>query len=147
MSPTWEFEYSVDVNATREAAWAFWSNVANWTSIDPAVEWVRIDGPFEAGAHGETKPVGAPPNQWRLVEVDPPVRAVIEIPVAAGAVRFTWTLRDRSVGGATLTQLVELIGDGAGQYVDALQGLAAGIPAGMKALAAAIDRLAVGPPS
>jgi hypothetical protein len=42
---------------------------------------------------------------------------------------------------------VELEGAGAGQYLDAVQGLAHNIPLGMRKLVAAIERVAGGPPN
>jgi hypothetical protein len=147
MTPAWAFEHSVDVHATRAEAWRFWSDVANWALVDPAVEWARLDGPFEAGTRGQTKPVGAPATEWTLTTVEPASRAVIEIEAPGAVVRFTWTLRDASGGGATLTQHVELEGEDASKYLDAIADLAHNIPLGMSKLAAAIDHAASGPPN
>ena len=146
MSSAWTFEHTIAVRASRDAAWAFWSDVANWAAIDPAVEWARLDGPFVAGTRGETKPVGAPSNAWRLVEVAAPTHAVIEIPIPGAAVRFTWTFADDGAGGATLTQLVDLSGERAEQYLDSMPPLAAGIPPGMRKLADTIERSTGGSP-
>ena len=119
----------------------------NWAEVDPAVEWARVDGAFEAGARGETKPVGAPANAWQVVEVDPGRRAVIELRVPGAEVRFSWSFEDGRDGGAVLTQVVEVSHDTAEKNPEAMQGLAAGIPPGMQKLATAIDRAAGGPPN
>ncbi len=50
----YEFQHSVEVDVSRKAAWRFWTNVENWV-LDGDVEWVKLDGPFQAGAHGTTK--------------------------------------------------------------------------------------------
>ena len=135
------------MHATREAAWRFWSDVANWAVIDPAVEWAHLDGPFEAGTSGQTKPVGEPPTRWRLVAVEPASRAVIELDAPGAVLRFTWTLRDDSRGATTLTQRVELEGDEAAQYLEAMKDLAENIPLGMHKLVSAIERSAAGSPN
>ena len=144
MEPVWTFEHVATAHAAREAAWQFWSDVGNWTMVDPAVEWVRLDGPFEAGTCGHTKPVGAPPTKWTLVAVEPGRRAVIELAAPGAVVRFVWMLDDDSGGGTTLKQRVELEGDQALQYLDAIQVLAENIPAGMNKLVLAIERLRPG---
>ena len=147
MPVAWTFEHSVMVRATRAAAWAYWSDVANWSVVDPAVEWARLDGPFEAGRRGQTKPVGRPATDWTLVAVEAGRRAVIEIAAPGAVVRFTWTLDDGEAGGARLTQRLESGGDASGPYVGAMQGLADNIPLGMQKLVAAIERAAGGPPN
>ena len=145
MKPAWTFEYSVNVHAGRAAAWRFWSDVANWAVVDPAVEWVELDGPFEAGTSGRTKPVGAPTTQWRLVDVEPGRRAVIELAAPGAVVRFVWTLSDESRGATRLTQRVELEGEETEPYLEAVQGLAENIPLGMDKLVSAIEGAASGP--
>lgn|SRR5262245_13497217 len=147
MIPAWTFEHSVKVRATRAAAWRFWSDVANWAAIDPAIEWACLDGPFETGTSGRTKPVGAPATQWTLVAVEPASRAIIELTAPGAVVRFTWTLRDDNSGGAMMTQRVELEGTEAAQYLEAVQGLAENIPLGMDKLVSAIERATTGPPN
>ena len=147
MREAWRFEHTVEVRAGREAAWTFWSNVANWAEVDPAVEWARVDGGFVAGARGETKPVGAPANAWTLAEVDAGRRAVIAMGGPGVDVRFVWTFGEASNGGAVLTQVVEVSGEDLEPYSESLEGMAAGIPAGMMKLAAAIERAGVRPPN
>jgi hypothetical protein len=137
--PAWSFEHSVTVYAPCETAWRFWSDVANWAEVDPAVEWASLDGPFAAGTRGQTKPVGAAPTQWTLVEVEPARRAVIELAAPGAILRFVWMLSDEGHTGTRLTQRAELDGDDAAQYLDAVQGLEANIPLGMNKLVAAIE--------
>ena len=144
MTPAWSFEHSVTVRAAREAAWRFWSDVANWAVVDPAIEWARLDGPFEAGTRGQTKPIGAAATQWTLVAVEPASRAVIELAAPGAVVRFTWLLCD-DPRGASLTQRVELEGKAAAQYLEAMQGLAGNIPLGMDKLVSAIEAATSGP--
>ena len=140
MDPAWRFEHTIEVRATRNAAWSFWSNMTNWAVVDPGVEWARLDGPFVAGTRGETKPVNAPTTQWILSEVEPEKRAVIEMEIPGAVLRFIWTFQDIKSGGATLTQALELSGENTGQYMAVMRQLEQNVPAGMAKLAAAIDR-------
>jgi hypothetical protein len=43
------FTHSVECPVEREFAWGFWAEFENWTAVDPAMESVRLDGPFAAG--------------------------------------------------------------------------------------------------
>jgi hypothetical protein len=147
MNTAWHVEHTIEVRASRAAAWAYWSNVANWAEVDPAVEWARVDGAFAAGSRGETKPMGAPANAWTLAEVDAGRRAVIAMRIPGADVRFAWRFGDGRDGGAVLTQVIEVSGDDLAPYAKELERLAAGIPAAMRKLAAAIDRDAAGPPN
>ncbi len=135
------------MHASRDAAWRFWSDLANWSAVDPAVEWARLDGPFEAGSTGSTKPVGGPATRWTLAAVEPGRRAVIELAAPGAVVRFTWALEDAGGGGTTLTQRVELEAADAARYLDGVRVLAENIPAGMNKLVAAIEAAAAGSPS
>ena len=147
VSTLWKFEHTVRVRASREAAWAYWSNVANWVEVDPAVEWARIDGAFETGSRGETKPIGAPANAWTLADVEAGRRAVIAMRVPGAEVRFAWSFGDGPDAGVVLTQVVEVLGDDLKPFAEALDAMAVGIPPAMLKLATAIDRYAAGPPN
>jgi hypothetical protein len=147
VSTVWKVEHTVKVRASRAAAWAYWSNVAHWGEVDPAVEWARIDGAFEAGARGATKPIGAPANAWTLADVEAGRRAVIAMSVPGAEVRFAWSFGDGPDAGAVLTQVVEVLGDDLKPFAAALEAMAEGIPLAMLKLAAAIDRPAAGPPN
>lgn len=65
----WTTQASVTCKATPEAVWKLW-NTENWTKWDPAVEWVRLDGPFQVGTRGEMKPKGGPKTKFTVTRVD-----------------------------------------------------------------------------
>jgi hypothetical protein len=136
----WSFEHSVETKTGREVAWRFWSNVANWAKVDPAVEWVRLDGPFAPDTTGVTKPVGQEEIHWRLAEVESGERAVVEILTTGAVLRFTMRFEDKPDGGTRMTQTVTLDGERAAEYIAAVEELKRGMPVGMARLAAAIDR-------
>lgn len=138
----WSFEHFVDTKAGREAAWRFWSDVTNWAEVDPAIDWVRADGPFAAGTTGVTKPVGQEEIHWRLAQVEAGEKAVVEILMAGATLRFTMRFEEKPGGGTRMTQTATLDGERAAEYIAAAEELNYGMPAGMTRLAAAIDRSA-----
>src|SRR5262249_60570362 len=97
-----EFEHSVECPVSRDFAWRFWTDVANWTH-DISVESVTIDGPFAAGAKGVTKPRGGDPVEWRLVEVQDRSAALIEIALSGATIRFHWRYEGAAGGGGGVT--------------------------------------------
>jgi hypothetical protein len=134
----WAFEHSVQAQVTPEKAWAFWTNVRNW-SFDPSLESVELDGPFVAGARGVTKPRRGDPIEWSIREAAPG-HAVIEIQLPGALVAFHWTFAPAE-GGTRITQRVTLSGAGSGQYLGVAESqLAIGIPEGMRRLAEVMGR-------
>lgn len=137
-----EFEHTLTCPAPRAVAWQFWSNVNNWAVVDPAVEWVKLEGDFVAGTVGRTKPVGLEPNEWRLAEVQDGTSAIIEVQAPGAVLRFLWTFSEIGAEETSIEQRVTLQGEQAADYEEALQGLAQGIPAGMEKLKAGIIQAA-----
>ena len=135
--PEWTFEHSVDCKVSAQFAWDFWTNVNNWT-LDPDVESVVIDGPFQAGTRGFTNSKTSGNIQWRIIEVCAG-NAVIEFPLSGAVGRLAWTFED--VGGSTkITQRCTLQGEQAYAYAKAVAAsLEAGVPAGMKRLCTAME--------
>jgi len=136
-----EFVHSVECPVSRDFAWRFWTDVANWTH-DISVESVTIDGPFAAGAKGVTKPRGGDPVEWRLVEVQDRSAALIEIALSGATIRFHWRYEDAAGGGVRITQRVTLEGDRAADYAEGMAMLESGIPQGMRKLAEVMARAA-----
>ena len=57
--------------AEPAAFFARWADMATWPQWNLDTEWVRLDGPFVAGATGTLKPKGGPTVSFvieRLVE-------------------------------------------------------------------------------
>ncbi len=108
------FEFSVQWPVSRDFAWQFWTHVENWSVVDPSVEWAKLEGPFVAGTKGTTKPRGLDPIEWQLLDVYDGSRAVIEVCVFGGTVRFGWTFEDCLGGGTMITQRFAIPGEGVG---------------------------------
>ena len=133
----WRFEHAVDAKAPLESAWAFWTDVSNWT-LDTSVEWVKLDGPFAAGTSGTTKPRGGEPLQWRIQHASLG-EALIEMELTGAVVQFKWRFARAGSGLTAISQSVTLSGPKAEDYVGVAESqLAAGIPEGMRMLAQAI---------
>ena len=142
MSEAWEFEHTVECQASRDFAWAFWTNVANWEVVDPAVEAVELDGQFAAGAKGVTKPRGSDPVEWRVMEVEDRRRALIEMPAPGAVLRCLLMFEDSPNGGTRITQRMSLGGERAEDYAWIGAEMEKGMPEGMRRLAEAIDKAA-----
>ncbi|MGI8565194.1 MAG: SRPBCC family protein [Pyrinomonadaceae bacterium] len=142
MSTTWKFEYSVECQVSRDFAWQFWTNVANWAVVDPAVESAKLDGPFVAGAKGVTKPRGSDSVEWRVTEVEDRRRALIEMPAPGAVLRCLLTFEDSLNGGTRITQQMSLDGERAEDYAWIGAQMEKGMPEGMQKLAEAMRRAA-----
>jgi Polyketide cyclase / dehydrase and lipid transport len=136
----WEFEHSVECRVSRDFAWRFWTDVGNWAAVDPAVDSVKLDGPFAAGSRGTTKSGEHPPIDWNLTEVEDGARALIEVAAPGAVAKFLWTFADAGGGGTRITQHASLVGEQADQYAQTFgKELEKGMPPGMQRLADAIE--------
>ncbi|MGH9752366.1 MAG: hypothetical protein ACREA2_06230 [Blastocatellia bacterium] len=129
-----EFEHYVEVQVSRDFAWRFWTNIANW-AFDPSVESVELDGPFAAGTKGVTKTRGGGPVEWKLVDVQNRSAALIEITLPGATISFRWRYEDAAGGGVRITQRVTLEGERADDYAEGMAMLESGVPQGMSKLA------------
>ena len=143
---SWELKHSVIADANRQTVWEFVSNVDNLARVEgDAVEWMTIDGPFQAGTRGATKMRGQEPTHWRLVEVEPPERAVTEVELTGAVVRFAWTYEGLIDGRTRMSQHIVLEGPGAEAYVPVMERyFAPNVGQGMERLAEEVVRYAAG---
>ncbi|MFG2972820.1 SRPBCC family protein [Streptomyces sp. NPDC048331] len=65
----WEYEHSIETDATAEAIWRLWADVANWGAWNAEIQKIEIDGPFATGTRITMTPPGADPIPLRLTEV------------------------------------------------------------------------------
>lgn len=143
---TWDVKHSVVAEANLQKVWEFHANVDNWARIEGgAVEWIRLDGPFQAGVNGETKMRGQDPRHWRLAVVEPPRRSVIETELPGAVLRFTWTFEALADARTRLSQHIKLEGPNSEAYVtDMEKHFAQNLRAGMEKIAAEMERYAAG---
>jgi uncharacterized membrane protein len=139
----WKFEHSVECPVSRDFAWQFWTNLANWPVVDPSVESVKLDGPFAAGARGITKPRDLPPVEWQITEVQDRSIARIEIPAPGAVLKCFWRFEDSTTAGVRITETVSMEGEQAAEYVEKVgPELESGIPQAMRRLAEEMTRAA-----
>ena len=139
----WKIEHTVECNVSKQFAWDFWTNVANWPLVDPAVESTSIDGPFAAGANGTTIQRGLDPIKWRVSEAEPPNGALIEIFAQGAVMQCRWQFEESTPGLTRMTQAVSFAGEKAAEFAEMIgPEMEKNLPAGMQRLADAIVRAA-----
>lgn len=141
---SWETQHSVVADADRETVWAYHSDVENWARFEgDAVESITLDSPFQAGTIGTTKMPNQEPVRWRLVEVEPPERTVIEMEVPDAVVRTIWTFEALPGERTRLTQQMMVEGPGAEALVPFMEEhFAKNMEEGMERIAEEIARFA-----
>jgi len=141
----WAFEHSVECKVDRDFAWQFWTNVSNWPLVDSSVESATLDGPFQSGAQGTTKPRGGEAVHWQLEDVHVGGSAIVVIHLSGAALRFASRFEDCGVRSVRMTQRVSIEDERAQDYIStAAPELEKGMPAGMRRLADAMEQLALG---
>lgn len=61
-------------DACRDAMWDLWADVPARTEWDKGLDYIELDGPFEAGTTGTVKVQGQDPIAYEVVEVVPQER-------------------------------------------------------------------------
>jgi hypothetical protein len=85
----WTFAHTTTSSASPAAVWRRYVDVEGWSEWSrQGVEWSRIDGPFEVGTTGTSKPPGLPAGRFRLVTVEPEARFVTETRLPGSRLRF-----------------------------------------------------------
>jgi hypothetical protein len=130
--PAWQFQYSVETDASRCFAWRHWTNIANWK--DPPVEF-ELDGPFAPGSKLTSRMPGQEPWHSVIREVHTETAASIEMLLAEAVLRFDWRFDELSGGRTRITQELTLDGENAAAYADQVSIFEQTIPEGMKKLA------------
>jgi hypothetical protein len=142
----WQFEHSAKSAATKESVWPRYVDVANWCdwSVE-GVEWSRLDGPFEVGSTGKSKPPGRlPAGSFRLDAVVPDEMYRSETKLPGARLLFEHII-EPDEGGVTITHRATLDGPLARLWLPALRkSIEGGLPPGVERLAAmaAAERLA-----
>lgn len=80
------------VDGRAEALWGVWTDVERWAEWDPHEEEAHIHGRFETGATGFSKPRGAPPGEFTVVEAREPLRWVTRSGLPVGSLIFEHTI-------------------------------------------------------
>ncbi len=68
---TWTYSETVPTLASASQIWSRWQDAEQWPTWDCELDWVRLEGPFEAGTTGKMKPSAGPEVAFELSEVSP----------------------------------------------------------------------------
>ena len=111
--PAWEFQHSAECKATRQFAWRFWTDIANWN--DPPAEF-DLDGPFESGARLTTT---MPGQRWESIirDLKPEREATIEMQLPDAILSFNWKFEELSGDETLITQRLVLSGPNAQSFL------------------------------
>ena len=134
--PAWQFQHSVDCNATRQFAWNYWTNIANWN--DPPASF-HLDGPFDIGSRLTTSLPGQTLHSV-VRDLKANREATIEMQLPDAILSFQWVFEDLCEDRTRITQRLVLTGPNAKSFVAQANMLEQSAPAGMKKLAEAIER-------
>lgn len=87
-----QFEHTVETDASPQAVWAVWTDVAGWPSWDVELDSAALDGPFAEGAEGRLVPKRGPWTRFRIEAVEPgrAYTLVTRLPLGSLRVRRTW---------------------------------------------------------
>lgn len=135
-SVAWRFEHSAESSANPHAVWRRYLDVEHWCDWSRhGVEWSRIDGPFQVGTKGKSKP-GPRAVTFRLVAVEPDKLFASEVKLPGARLRFDHVIEPREPG-SRLTHRVALEGPLAFLYTPIVRkGVEKGLPDGVDRLAA-----------
>src|SRR5690242_907484 len=115
-----------------------WADMATWPTWNTDTEWVRLDGPFQAGATGALKPKGGPVTRF-VVTALVPGREFTDVSLLVGArLTFQHLVEVQPDGLATISVRVTLAGPLAFFWNAVLgKGIATGLSADLDRLEAA----------
>jgi hypothetical protein len=110
--------------------------VEHWFEWSPrGVEWSRIDGPFEVGTAGTSKPPGLPAGRFRLITVEPEARFVTETNLPGCRLRFEHRV-EPAVAGSRIRHAASIDGPLTFIYSHVLRrSIERALPDGMERLA------------
>jgi hypothetical protein len=133
----WQFEHSAKSAAAKENVWRRYVDVANWRewSVE-GVEWSRLDGPFEVGTTGKSKPPGRlPAGSFRVDAVVSNELYRSETKLPGARLLFEHTIEPADEG-VTITHRAILDGPLARLWVPVLRkSIERGLPPGVERLA------------
>ncbi|GJF33305.1 hypothetical protein KNE206_60050 [Kitasatospora sp. NE20-6] len=126
--------------AQPAAFFARWADTATWPEWNTDTEWVRLDGPFTAGATGVLKPRGGPRVPF-TVDTLVPDREFTDVSRLLGArLTFRHHVERTTQGGTTVRVEVTLTGPLARLWYAALgKGIRASLQDDLDRLAAAAE--------
>ncbi len=139
--PVWQFEYSIECDASAKFAWGYWTDVSNWN--DPPAE-IKLDGPFSPGSQLTTELPGREPLYSVIRDVNCERRtATIDMQLPGAVLSFYWRFEVLLTGERTrMTQRLTLRGANAHEFAGQVPVCEQTVPEGMRRFAATISAAA-----
>ncbi len=134
---TFSYERTVTTSADPAAIWELWSDTSTWAGWDPAVQDVRLDGPFVQGTTGTMTLTGAIEVPVSLEVVVPGSRYLDELTMGELVIRIDHLVRPVEGGGSEVTVSTTVEGPGAD---DIGPMVTADAPVAMEALVTAAEK-------
>ena len=136
----WEFQHLIECSATRQFAWAYWTNISNWD--DPPAKF-KLEGRFENGSRLTTI---LPDQSFASVirNLKPEREITIEMQLEDAILAFQWEFEELPKGRVQITQRLRLAGPNATAFVAQASLMERSVPDGMRKLASAIERTVAG---
>lgn len=101
-----EHSRSVPTSAPAEAVWTLWADPGTWSTWDPAVDEVRLDGAFEDGATGTMTLTGGIEVPLTLEAVEPGRRYVDELSMGELTIRIDHVVEPSGSGAEVMVSTV-----------------------------------------
>ncbi len=109
---TFEHSSTVTTSATPDAIWKLWSDTTTWSTWDPAVERVVLEGEFVVGAKGTMTLRGGIEAPFMLEVVEKDARYLDQLAIGDLLIRIDHLVRATS-DGAQITVSTTIRGPGA----------------------------------
>jgi hypothetical protein len=106
----WKTESSQTTSASPAAVWAILQDAEGWSSWNPGISSARLEGPFQNGTVGRTKPVRGPEGKFTIREVQDDAFFVNEASLPAGKMRFFHRIDPADGGQSRVTMGCEIEG-------------------------------------
>lgn len=109
---TFEHSSTVTTSATPDAIWKLWSDTTTWSTWDPAVERVVLEGEFVVGAEGTMTLRGGIEAPFTLEVVETHARYLDQLAIGDLVIRIDHLVR-ATADGAQITVSTTIEGPGA----------------------------------
>jgi uncharacterized protein YndB with AHSA1/START domain len=111
----WTHEHTAETVVSPQAVWRVLRDLDQWTTWDTSMEWVRLQGPFQAGSQVVMKPKGQDPITSVIVEATENRRYADQTDLGGVTLRFSHTLEPLAGGGTRVIHRLEVTGPAADQ--------------------------------
>jgi uncharacterized protein YndB with AHSA1/START domain len=111
----WTHEHTAETATSPEAIWQILSDLDQWATWDASMEWVQLQGPFQAGSRFTMKPKGQDPITSVILEATENRAYADQTDLGEVTLRFSHTLQPLEGGGTKITHRLEITGPTADQ--------------------------------